>query len=308
MVTETLKYNAHQTGMIMNIEHGSVKDGPGWRSVIYFKGCNFRCLWCGAPESIEFGKSLLIYSKHLKFVKTASKVCKHNAISKKDNGFVIDVKKCRKCSSYDCIKFVLDGSMELVGKETDIGKIIEEIIPYKDLINDYGVTISGGEPTCQFPFLIELLRALRYNGFHTAIETNASSPRLLELIKYLNLVICDLKQIDDKKHRKQTGFTNKMVLENIRSIAEKKHPMWIRIPVVPGINDNKNLENTASFLSDINYPELKVELLQYHRMGISKWKALRKRYSLEHVIPPAKKKFSKYANMFAKYGIQVIKT
>ena len=216
MVKETLKYNPHQTGMIMNIEHGSVKDGPGWRSVVYFKGCNFKCLWCGAPESHEFGKNLLIYSKYPKFVKTGSKVCRYNAISKKDNGFAIDIKKCRKCSSYDCMKFVLDGSMELVGKETDVGKIIEEIIPYKDLINDYGVTISGGEPTYQFPFLIELLRALRCNGFHTAIETNASSPKLLELLKYLDLVICDLKQLDDKKHREQTGFSNKMVLENIK--------------------------------------------------------------------------------------------
>ncbi len=292
----------------MNIEHGSVKDGPGWRSIVYFKGCNFRCLWCAAPESHEFGKSLLIYSKHPKFVKTGSGVCKHNAISKKDNGFIIDVKKCRKCSSYDCIKFVLDGSMELVGKETDVGKIIEEIIPYKDLINDYGVTISGGEPTCQFPFLVELLKAFKYNGFHTAIETNASSPRLLELLEYLNLVICDLKQIDEKKHREQTGSSNEIILENIKRIAEKKHPMWIRIPVVPGFNDNKNLEDTARFLSDLNYPELKVELLQYHRMGISKWKALGKRYSLEHVIPPTEKELSKYSNMFVKYGIQVIKT
>ena len=84
--------------------------------------------------------------------------------------------------------------------------------------------------------------------------------------------------------------------------------MWIRVPVVPSLNNGKNLEHTARFLSDINYPELKVELLQYHRMGISKWKALGKRYSLGHVIPPTEKELSKDANMFVKYGIRVIKT
>ena len=117
--------------------------------------------------------------------------------------------------------------MELVGKETDVSRILDEIIPYKNLINDYGVAISGGEPTCQFTFLIELLKAIKYNGFHTAIETNASSPKLLELLKYLDFVICDLKHIDDKKHREQTGFTNKMVLKNIKRIAERKHPIKI---------------------------------------------------------------------------------
>lgn len=253
-------------GFISDIAHGATKDGPGWRSVVYFKGCNFSCRWCGAPESIPFGKSILTYE---------------------------------------------DGSVETVGRAVTVEEVVEEIRPYKRFSRrdlPYGVTLTGGEATCQWPFYLELLIALKKAGFHTAVETNASSPRLVESLPYLDLVICDLKHMDPEQHRAWVGADNRRVLENIKAIYETQKPLWIRIPIVPGYNDTtEHLQAVARFLVPMR-EGLKVELLKYSRMGVHKWKALRQGYPLKDLAPPSDERILELEEILRAHRIEVFRT
>lgn len=257
------KYEENAKGIIINIKHGSSKEGPGWRSIVYFKGCNFCCPWCGSPESIPFGKTELTYK---------------------------------------------DGSKEIIGKEVTIKEIIQEILPYQRFSKGnlpYGVTLSGGEPTVQWDFYLELLKALKYFNFPTAVETNGSSTQFITSLPYLDLVFCDLKHVNPGTHKKLVGKDNKQILYNIKQIYEAGRDLWIEIPVIPEYNDSeKNFQDIADFLSPMKNG-LKVELLKYGRHGIYKWKALGKDYPLLHLIPPSNRKMAGLAKIIRSKGIKV---
>jgi len=257
------KYKEDAKGMIMNITHGVTKEGPGWRSIVYFKGCNFHCPWCGTPESIPFGKTELVYD---------------------------------------------DGSKEIIGREVTVKEVIREILPYQRFSKDnqpYGVTLSGGEATAQWNFYLELLKGLKYFNFHTAVETNCSSPRFIDSLPYLDLVFCDIKHMDPEIHRKLVGQDNKQVLYNIRKTYKAGKDLRITIPVVPGYNDSEeNFQEIANFLSPMK-DGLKVILLKYGRQGIYKWKALGQDYPLLHIIPPSNRKMTSLANILKSKMIEV---
>lgn len=253
-------------GFIFNIAHGAVRDGPGWRSVVYFKGCNFSCRWCGAPESIPSGRSVLVYE---------------------------------------------DGTQEVVGREVTVEEVVREILPYRRFSRNgrpYGVTLTGGEPTCQWAFFVALLTELKRNGFHTAVETNGSSPRLVEALPHLDLVICDVKHMDAKRHRTLVGADNRQVLENVRAVYTSGKPIWVRVPVVPGCNDSpENFAALAEFLARMK-DRVKVELLKYARLGLHKWAALGWTYALKYAVPPSDEKLARLTGILRDAGISVIKT
>ena len=257
---------AETRGFIFSIAHGSVRDGPGWRSVVYFKGCNFSCRWCGSPESMPFGQSVLVYE---------------------------------------------DGSREIVGRETTVEEILREILPYRRFSRGeqpYGVTLTGGEPTCQWTFFVHLLTELKRHGFHTAAETNGSSPRLVHALPHLDLVICDIKHMDPEQHRALVGADNRQVLHNVRAVYDAGTPLWIRVPIVPGINDApEEIAALAEFLSPMK-GRVQVELLKYARLGRHKWAALGREYSLDHVVPPRDEQIGQLARILRTAGIRVIST
>jgi len=253
-------------GCIFNIAHGAIRDGPGWRSVVYFKGCNFSCHWCGAPESMPFGRSMLVHE---------------------------------------------DGTRETVGRKATVGEIVREILPYRRFSRGdgpYGVTLTGGEPTCQWMFFIHLLIELKRHGFHTAVETNGSSPRLVEALPHLDLVICDIKHMDPERHRAFVGADNRQVLDNVRAVYNAGTPLWVRIPIVPDINDApEDIAALTAFLAPMR-DHVEVELLKYARLGVHKWAALGRTYLLKHVVPPNDEEMLQLAEILRRAGIRVIST
>jgi pyruvate formate lyase activating enzyme len=183
------------------------------------------------------------------------------------------------------------------GKEMTVEEIIDDVKTYLPFINASGggITVSGGEPLLQIDFLIELFKACKKLGIHTAIDSSGGcytaeasfQQKLNELLSYTDLILLDLKHIDEKKHRKLTGKTNQHILRFARFLSEKNVPVWIRHVLVPTITDDPNdLRSLAAFIRTLNNVE-KIEILPYHKLGVYKWKALGLKYPLEGIEPPS---------------------
>ncbi|MED3963728.1 pyruvate formate-lyase-activating protein [Niallia taxi] len=183
------------------------------------------------------------------------------------------------------------------GKEMEVQEIIEDLTAYLPFINTSGggITVSGGEPLLQLPFLLELFKACKQIGIHTTIDTSGGcystashfQEQLLELLSYTDLILLDLKHINRKKHINLTGMGNDHILAFATFLSEKQVPVWIRHVLVPTINDNvDDLRNLGEFISTLSNVE-KVEILPYHKLGVYKWEALGLDYPLVGIDPPS---------------------
>jgi len=183
------------------------------------------------------------------------------------------------------------------GKLESVSSLIEDIKKYTPYMkhSNGGVTVSGGEPLLQLDFLIELFKELKKLGIHTTIDSSGGcysngaefQKKLDELLTYTDLVLVDLKHIDDEKHRKLTGVSNKHILEFAKKLSDEKVPVWIRHVLVPGVSDDeKDLVNLSAFISTLSNVK-KIEVLPYHKMGVYKWKELGFDYPLEGVESPS---------------------
>jgi pyruvate formate lyase activating enzyme len=170
-----------------------------------------------------------------------------------------------------------------------------------------GATLSGGEPLAQPAFTMALLGALRDRGVHTALDTCGLAPRedLLAAAALADLVLFDLKHMDDAAHRAWTGTGNALILDNLRALAAAGAGLWIRVPVVPGVNDDPgNLEATARFVAELPFVS-RLDLLPYHRTGVAKFRRLGRDYALDSVEPPGAERMAELEGLFRTRGIQV---
>ncbi|MFI3170193.1 MAG: glycyl-radical enzyme activating protein [Faecalibacterium sp.] len=234
-----------QTAMVSNIQRCSVHDGPGIRTTIFLKGCNMHCQWCHNPETISFAPEYLRYPE-----------------------------KCIGCNM--CEQGCFSGARVLCGKEMSVQEIVKEAMLDKAYYaQNGGVTISGGEPTCQAAQTVAVLQALRAQGVHTAIESNlyCTKETLAQIVAQCNLVMCDLKIFDDEKHRQYTGVSNQRVLENIAYLLTLNLPVIIRTPLIAGVNDSpEEIRALTAYLSGLpgSAQIMYYELLPYHSLGLSK--------------------------------------
>lgn len=173
------------------------------------------------------------------------------------------------------------------GKYESLDEIFTKIIRYKNYIcPNGGVTVTGGEPLLQVKFLIELFKKLKEENIHTCIDTSGMvsiTDDIKELLSYTDLVLLDIKHIDDNKCRDLVGKSNKLELEFAKYLSDNNIKMWIRQVIVPGYTDNKeDLLKLKDFIGSLKTVE-KVELLPYHNIGEFKWKKLGLKYPLEGI-------------------------
>jgi len=238
-----------KSGIITNIQHFSLHDGPGIRTTVFLKGCQLNCLWCHNPENISAEPEIMDFGE-----KKASKI---------------------------------------VGKVVEADDVINDVIRDKMFYLDSkgGVTFSGGEPTMQFEFLSELLSLCKSNNIHTAIETNLFLPedKAEEIADKVDLIICDIKMIDSKKHRFYTGVDNELILRNMKRIYDLRKPMIIRIPLISEINNcNSDLNDFLRYFESFESREnISIEILPYHRFGESKYASLGLDYKIVNGILPS---------------------
>ncbi|UII54292.1 pyruvate formate lyase-activating protein [Cytobacillus spongiae] len=183
------------------------------------------------------------------------------------------------------------------GKQMTVSEIIEDLKSYLPFIETSGggITVSGGEPLLQLPFLIELFKECKKLGIHTTIDSSggcySTAPhfqaQLKELIEYTDLVLLDIKQIDRQKHKSLTGMGNDHILEFAKFLSTHEVPVWIRHVLVPTITDDlEDLEKLGEFIAGL-HNVVKVEVLPYHKLGVYKWEALGLSYPLTHIEPPS---------------------
>lgn len=296
------------SGIIFDIKRYAVHDGPGIRTTVFFKGCPLRCAWCHNPEGQSSKPEILIKSSRcLKECQECVSHCEQMAISKKKGSVSVDKKKCDGCGK--CIEFCTTQAIELVGREVSAQQAMAEI--EKDQIfhdeSGGGVTFSGGEPLLQADFLNEILSQCQVRGIHTTLDTSGHAPfKVLEkLMGTIDLFLYDLKIMDDQKHRKFTGASNKIILGNLKKLAKKNKNIIIRFPVIPRINDDsQNIQQTAQFILSLQNIS-QVSLLPYHSLGKDKYLRLDKADSLPSFDQPLKARMEEIKKTFENYGFRV---
>jgi pyruvate formate lyase activating enzyme len=329
-----------ERGMIFDIKKYSINDGPGIRTTVFLSGCPLKCLWCHNPESQSLQPVLMYRENHCLGCGECIVACPENAISLgKENQYTdlpdytdehgifleksaqireicairvqkvfTDRDKCTKCQT--CVSTCYSGAREFSGREMTVGQVMAQVereIPFYDESGG-GVTFSGGEPLMQPGFLSALLKACRRQEIHTCVDTSGfANWQVFEQIRgEVDLFLYDLKHIDSEKHREVTGVPNDVILENLRKLAEHGHRIVVRVPLIPGINDDeRNLVESAKFLASLPHLE-SVELMGYHDIAQAKYEALGREYKLLGLKGPAEVAMNNAANLLRSYGLNVV--
>lgn len=247
---------------IFDIQRGSFVDGPGTRTTVFFKGCNLKCKWCHNPESQKFNKEMFFFDKFCTGCGTCKTICP-NAL-----------RSCDFCGK--CELFCPNNAKKICGKEITVEQLMLEILKDKPFYKDNGgVTFSGGECLLQENFLTEILKKCKENGIHTAVDTagNVSWGNFCSILPYTDLFLYDIKCITKDLHVRGTGFSNDLILENLKKLTKTNKEIIIRVPVITEFNGNQTeMLKIANFVKALG--KIKVELLPYHAMGEHKWHAL----------------------------------
>jgi len=259
----------NRRALITEIKGHSLDDGPGIRSVIFFKGCPLACTWCHNPESIEPRPTLSYNKSACHHFEDCIPVCETQAINP-HNLFFIDRDRCTGCGK--CVEVCASKAITLVGKQMTVDEVIEQIKPYKPFFDNSGggVTLSGGEATLYLDFCEALLIALAALHIHVTLETSGffhQAHFLKKMYPYLDQIYFDIKLIDSALHQKHCGQKNKHILENFRTLKERSAnngvALLARVPLIPKVTATKeNLSAIAEFLT--TQGEKQVALLPYN--------------------------------------------
>lgn len=309
MLTEIDKESGKR-GLVFNLTRYMLEDGPGIRTVVFLKGCPLRCLWCSSPLGQDI-KPSVVYLKH-KCISCGAclDACPHHSLFWDREGQIArDIERCKNCGV--CVRVCLAGAREVRGTLMTVDEVISYV--NKDQIfyrrGNGGITLSGGEILMQPAFVANILRKAWGKLIHTAIETCAFGKweDLRDILTYTNLAFIDIKHSDPSIHERLTGHSNRLILENIRKAAkyfvELKRNLILRLAVIPGINDSfENLKGIAYFLKELP-GHWELNLLPYHRYGISKYDWLGMEYQLPDVEPPSREQLLELAEFFKSHGL-----
>jgi pyruvate formate lyase activating enzyme len=183
---------------------------------------------------------------------------------------------------------------------------IEQDVPFYDESGG-GATFSGGEPLAQPDFLLALLGACREQEVHTAVDTcGFAAWEILDRIRErVDLFLYDLKLMDDAKHRAFTGVSNELILRNLRMLSERGHDIFLRVPIIPGVNDDEeHIYQVGDFAAALRHLN-RVDILPYHHIAVEKYKRLNKKYGLPATRPPSDERLAEIAGILRGFGLQV---
>ena len=295
-----------ETGIIFDVKHFAVHDGPGIRTTIFLKGCPLRCLWCHSPESQSPLPEVAYYPNLCIRCGACVEACPHGAQT-------LDTPKILRelCTGVGrCAEECYAGATIMYGREASVGDILEEADKDRLLYETSGggVTLSGGEPTMQPRFAATLLGALKERGYHTALDTCGHTEWgiLEKVMADADLVLYDLKHMDSLTHEEITGVPNRLILANLERAAGSGKTLVVRVPVIPGYNDSpKNFKAMAGFLGGLKGVEA-VELLPYHNLGAPKYLALGREYPLEGLRTPEPGELRALGSLLEAEGLRVV--
>lgn len=259
---------------LFDVQRNSFVDGPGIRTAIFFRGCNLHCAWCHNPEGLSGKKEILYYAEKCLNCKRCSCLCPKQAI---ESG-KIDFRRCNACGI--CCENCPAGALETCGYDCTDDELFSLIFKDKSYYDNSGggVTFSGGECMLQAEAVRRVADRCKKHGISTAIDTagNVSFDAFEKVLPYTDLFLYDIKVFDREKHIKYTGITNDLILQNYGRLLQTGASVWVRIPVIPSVNDDEQeMEKIRDFAFSFRpHVPQKIELLPYHRLGEGKYRAL----------------------------------
>ncbi len=278
------------TARISNIQGYSIHDGPGIRTTVFLQGCPLRCRWCANPENLSGETGVGFFRSRCAACGRCASACPRGAVLPGPDRR-IDRAKCDRCGL--CAEACPHGALVRYGQERTAREVFEEVRKDKMFYDASGggVTVSGGEPLTRAEFVSELFALCRAEGISTCVETCGCVPRsaVERVLPLTDLFYFDLKLMDPEKHRAFTGRDNALILDNARFLAGLGAELLFRQPLIPGVNDGEeDVRACAAFLRGLGREDLGLQLMPYHRLGVSKYEALDEPYSMPDtpVMPP----------------------
>lgn len=296
-----------ERGLVFHIIHGSFVDGYGTRTTVFLKGCPLRCLWCCNPEGQKKHPELKVNASLCNACGNCVAVCPESAICiGPESALQTDRAKCTNCGV--CLGVCYTGALDLFGRIYTIGELFEEVANDEQYYraSGGGVTIGGGEPTCQSRFTLQLLRMCRENLIHTALDTCGYivEDEGIRALEEADLVLFDLKCMDPHDHVKSTGVSNQVILENLKRRDATQKPIIVRVPLIPGYTDSRaNLSAIAGVLADLKSLD-RIDLLPLHQYGKIKYAQLGMEYPLSKIQPPSGERIAQIQAFFESFGLK----
>lgn len=259
-------------GIIFDIQRFSIHDGPGIRTTVFMKGCPLRCRWCSNPESQDFTPNLMVREIQCRKCGTCMAACPEHAVTfSLHGGRRIHWDQCTQCLS--CVDACIYGSLKRCGKEMNVEEVLAEVLRDEAFYRNSGggMTVSGGEALSQAGFVARLLEAAKQAGLHTALDTSGyASWKILEyIIPKTDLILWDIKHLDEDSHRWATGVGNALILANINKASGLAKSIWLRMPLIKNFNDSESHIRRVITLGKYIKAE-RISLLPYHEGGKSK--------------------------------------
>ena len=275
------KGDALNDGSTFDIKRYAIHDGPGIRTTVFLKGCRLSCKWCHNPESQRERPEILYYVDRCTLCGACVSACEHGAIGVMGDRLTLDQSLCVGCGA--CVRVCPNGARELAGREMSVEQVVSEVV--KDTLfyeeSGGGVTLSGGEPLMQAEFTRDIAVRCHELDIHTALDTSGYAPEkeLMKVAGTIDRFLYDIKVVDDAIHRAYTGVSNRGILRNLRMLDEMRKRIWIRFPLVPGVNDDEqSLSDLIDLIGSLRAVEA-VQVLPYHRAGEGKYRRLGREYA-----------------------------
>ena len=294
--------------IVLNITRMVIHNGPGIRTLILLKGCPLRCLWCSTPESQKTEFEIAIYPARCIQCGQCIDVCLTNAITIVNGKPVIQRSLCNTCGK--CVPACYSKAIEILGLTMTIEQLITEV--KKDEIifkNSHGgVTLSGGEPLYKTKLALKLLQAFKQHGINTGVDTSGYVPwsDIEATIPYVDFFLWDIKHMDPKKHKEFTGVSNELILSNARSISERKVPIYIRVPIIPGYNDSKeNIKAVCEFSLTLS-AVTEIDIMPLHHLGKARYESLNRPYPIESLALIPDGVIEDIKNLIESFGLKCV--
>lgn len=261
-------------GIVFNIQRFSLHDGPGVRTTVFLKGCTNRCFWCHNPEGLKRDIEPQFDVRKCMGCGRCVLACPSSALCLEAGKVRYDKDRCTYCLT--CTTACVTGACTASARELSVEEVMQEVMEDRNTYRDSGggVTVSGGEPLMQPEFCAGILRRAKDERLHTAIETAGNVPwhAFRSVLPYTDLVLMDLKHLDDTRHRRATGVSNRVILSNAAKLAAVagRSRARFRAPVVPGVNDQEaDLADIAVFVKALGMDSL--TLVPFHKLAEYKY-------------------------------------
>lgn len=302
--------NNNSKGLIFDIQRYAIHDGPGIRTTAFLKGCPLRCKWCANPESQRSVPEIAYFENECIHCGICAQICSKKAIAVSEHSHFLDRESCDLCGQ--CVDICPGEALQIMGRYVSPKELYDEMATDQPFWkrSGGGITLSGGEPLAQPEFVLPFIKLCKENYVHTLIETSLYVPQkvIRDVLLLVNDIICDVKIMDESRHKASIGVSNKLILNNLAFLLKNGKSVLVRMPLIPSINDDRdNLEATSALLSSYRQ-NVKMELLPYHRLGESKYVRMGRSYDMGDIVPPTDEDMENAIKKLKKFNITMAKT